>query len=129
VHQGVRDQESTALKARQRDALIALNELRRDYEFLFRDMVADGVADGSLRNVDMVLATRVLLSGLNAVDAWYRKWDGQSDEYPSELARAVVDLVIQGVAANTASPTSTANKPRTERASRAATRHADTAYR
>jgi hypothetical protein len=75
VHQGVRDQESTALKARQRDALIALNELRRDYEILFRDVVAEGVADGSLRNIDVVLATRVLLSSLNAVDVWYRKAD------------------------------------------------------
>lgn len=129
VHQGVRDQESTALKARQRDALIALNELRRDYEVLFRDVVADGVADGSLRNIDVVLATRVLLSSLNAVDVWYRKSDGQAGENHSELARAVVDLVIQGVAANTPSPTGTANKPRTERASRAATRHADTAHR
>jgi AcrR family transcriptional regulator len=111
VHQGVRDQESTALKVRQRDALIALSELRQDYEILFRDVVAEGVADGSLRNIDAALATRVLLSSLNAVDVWYRKSDGQADENPSELARAVVDLVIRGVAANTAEPTSTANEP------------------
>jgi AcrR family transcriptional regulator len=102
VHQGVRDQESTALKARQRDALIALNQLRRDYEILFRQVVTEGVADGSLRNIDVVLVTRVLLSSLNAVDVWYRKSDGQADEDPSELARAVVDLVIRGVAADTA---------------------------
>jgi AcrR family transcriptional regulator len=111
VHQGVRDEVSTALKARQRDALIALSELRRDYEILFRDVVAEGVADGSLRNIDVVLATRVLLSSLNAVDVWYRKSDRHADENPSELARTVVDLVIRGVAANTASPTSTANQP------------------
>ena len=101
VHQGVRDQESTALKARQRDALIALNELRQDYEILFRDVVADGVADGSLRKVDVVLATRVLLSSLNAVDVWYRQSDRKADENHSELARSVVDLVIRGVAADT----------------------------
>jgi len=101
VHQGVRDQESTALKVRQRDALIALNELRRDYEILFRAVVAEGVTDGSLRNIDVVLATRVLLSSLNAVDVWYRKPDGQADEGIHKLARAVVDLVIRGVAANT----------------------------
>jgi AcrR family transcriptional regulator len=102
VHQGVRDQASTALKVRQRDALIALNELRRDYEILFRRVVAEGVADGSLRHVDVAFATRVLLSSLNAVDVWYRKSDGQADENTSELARAVVDLVVRGVAANTA---------------------------
>lgn len=102
VHQGVRDQVSTSLKARQRDALIALSELRRDYEILFRDVVAEGVADGSLRKVDVILATRVLLSSLNAVDVWYRKSDGHAEENPGELARTVVDLVIRGVAANRA---------------------------
>ena len=99
VHQGVRDQESTALKVRQRDALIALNELRRDYEVLFRAVVAEGVADRSLREIDVVLTTRVLLSSLNAVDVWYRKPEGQTDEGIGTLARAVVDLVIRGVAA------------------------------
>ena len=102
VHQGVHDQQSTALKARQRDALVTLSELRRDYEILFRNVVAEGVADGSLRNIDVVLATRVLLSSLNAVDVWYRKAEGQADENPNELARTVVDLVIRGVAANPA---------------------------
>ena len=111
VHQGVHDQQSTALKARQRDALVTLSELRRDYEILFRDVVAEGVADGSLRNIDVALATRVLLSSLNAVDVWYRKSDDQADDDPTELARAVVDLVIRGVAANTPSPTSTPNEP------------------
>ena len=89
------------MKVRQRDALIALNELRRDYEILFRTVVAEGVADGSLRNIDVVLATRVLLSSLNAVDVWYRKSDGQADESIGKLAQAVADLIIRGVAANT----------------------------
>ena len=102
VHQGVRDQESTALKVRQRDALIALNELRRDYELLFRSVVAEGVADGSLRQIDVNLTTRVLLSSLNAVDVWYRKPKSQADDDIATLARAVVDLVIRGVAASTA---------------------------
>jgi len=101
VHQGVRDQESTALKVRQRDALIALNELRRDYELLFRSVVAEGVADGSLRQIDVNLTTRVLLSSLNAVDVWYRKSANQADDDIATLARAVVDLVIRGVAAST----------------------------
>jgi len=101
VHQGVRHQESTALKARQRDALIALNQLRQDYELLFRNVVAEGVADGSLRDIDVGLATRVFLSSLNAVDVWYRRSEGTAED-SSRLARAVVDLVIRGVAADTA---------------------------
>ncbi len=64
------------LKARQRDALQTQNGLRRDYEQLFRRVVVAGIEDGSLRRVDPALATRTLLSNLNAVDMWYRRIDG-----------------------------------------------------
>src|SRR5262245_21141063 len=77
VHQAVRGAVQIALKARQRDVLLALNRLRTDYEDLFRQVVDDGIADGSLRRVDAALATRTLLSNLNAVDTWYRQVDGQ----------------------------------------------------
>jgi AcrR family transcriptional regulator len=98
VHQGVRAQASADLKVRQRDALISLNELRRDYEHMFRQVVARGVEDGSLRNVDVTLAARTLLTSLNAVDVWYRKIDGQSEDEVRELADQVVDLIIGGLA-------------------------------
>lgn len=100
VHQGVRYQGSTALKVQQRDALAALNELRRDYERMFRRVIAEGIADGSLRPVDVELAARTLLSNLNAVDVWYRKRDGQSAEDIRALARRVVDLLVGGMAAS-----------------------------
>ncbi|SFJ33084.1 TetR/AcrR family transcriptional regulator [Amycolatopsis sacchari] len=99
VHQGVRDQRSTALKARQRDALTELNQLRSDYEDLFRGVVTEGIEDGSLRRVDAALATRTLLSNLNAVDMWYHRRDGQPPDEVHDLARRVVDLLIGGLAA------------------------------
>lgn len=99
VHQGVRYQASAALKVRQRDALAELNELRRDYERMFRGVIAEGIADGSLRAVDEALATRTLLSNLNAVDIWYRRIDGQTNDDIHELASRVVDLLIGGMAA------------------------------
>jgi AcrR family transcriptional regulator len=98
VHQGVRYQASAALKVHQRDALAELNELRRDYEHMFRGVIAEGIADGSLRAVDEALATRTLLSNLNAVDIWYRRIDGQTDDDIHELASRVVDLLIGGMA-------------------------------
>lgn len=98
VHQGVRAKESNDLKVRQRDALAALNELRRDYERLFHRVVTEGIEDGSLRNVDAALATRTLLSSLNAVDMWYRRIDRQSDEDIQRLARQVVNILIGGIA-------------------------------
>nr|WP_123023187.1 TetR/AcrR family transcriptional regulator [Mycolicibacterium stellerae] len=99
VHQGVRYQGSTALKARQRDQLTALNELRRAYEHMFGRVISEGIADGSLRRVDEALATRTLLTNLNAVDIWYRKIDEQNDEDIHTLASQVVDILIGGIAA------------------------------
>ncbi|GAA1749435.1 MULTISPECIES: TetR/AcrR family transcriptional regulator [Streptomonospora] len=99
VHQGVRAQDSSELKIRQRDALSALNGLRRDYEHMFRRVVAEGMADGSLRQVDVSLAARTLLSSLNAVDMWYRKIEDQPAEEVEELAGHIVDLLVGGLSA------------------------------
>jgi AcrR family transcriptional regulator len=98
VHQAVRDQRSAALKVRQRDALTALNDLRSDYEQLFRDVVTEGTGDGSLREVEPALAARTLLSNLNAVDMWYHRREGQPTDEVHALALRIVDLLIGGLA-------------------------------
>ncbi|MET1087515.1 MAG: TetR/AcrR family transcriptional regulator [Arthrobacter sp.] len=97
VHQGVRDQSSESLTVRQRDALVELNQLRRDYELLFRHVVEEGMKDGSLRPLDATLTTRVLLSSLNAVDVWYRPQDDRSPAAVRSLAQDVVDVILCGV--------------------------------
>jgi AcrR family transcriptional regulator len=99
VHQAVRGEVAGGLKVRQRDALQAQNELRHDYERMFRRVVVDGIEDGSLRRVDPSLATRTLLSNLNAVDIWYRRIDDQPAAEVHELAVQIVDLLIGGLAA------------------------------
>jgi AcrR family transcriptional regulator len=98
VHQAVRGEVTSALKVRQRAALQAQNELRRDYELMFHRVVVDGIEDRSLRRVDPALATRTLLSNLNAVDIWYHRIDGQPAAEVHDLARQVVDLLIGGLA-------------------------------
>ncbi|NUL46510.1 TetR/AcrR family transcriptional regulator [Cellulosimicrobium funkei] len=97
IHLGVRDQDSESLTVRQRDALVELNQVRRDYEQLFRGVVEEGVRDGSVRAVDASLATRVLLSSLNAADVWYRAQEGQPPEAVRKLAEDVVDVILRGV--------------------------------
>jgi AcrR family transcriptional regulator len=97
IHLGVRDQSSESLTVRQRDALVELSQLRRDYELLFRRVVEEGMKDGSLRPLDAALATRVLLSSLNAVDVWYRPQDDRSPEAVRSLAEDVVDVILCGV--------------------------------
>jgi hypothetical protein len=98
VHQAVRGEASIALKARQLDALLALNRLRTDYERMLDRVVNDGIDDGSLRRVDSRLATRTLLSNLNAVDMWHRRVEGQTRDELHDLAHRIVDLLIGGLA-------------------------------
>jgi len=104
VHQGVREQGASALKPRQREKLLALNEMRTEYEAMFLRVVEAGIRDGSIRSVSPSLAARTLLSSLNATDQWFRLRAGQSEDELHELASAVVDILLTGLAASTHRP-------------------------
>ncbi|MDI9917546.1 TetR/AcrR family transcriptional regulator [Rhodococcus sp. IEGM 1379] len=99
IHQGVRGQMSSALKPRQRQALVELNALRLDYENLFEEVMAEGVADGSVRVASPRMAAKVLLSSLNGVDLWYRHREGQALAETEALAEEIVELLIGGLRA------------------------------
>lgn len=99
IHQGVRGQMSSALKPRQRHALVELNALRLDYENLFEEVMAEGVADGSVRVASPRMAAKVLLSSLNGVDLWYRHREGQALAETEALADEIVELLIGGLRA------------------------------
>ncbi|CAM5389277.1 TetR/AcrR family transcriptional regulator [Streptomyces hirsutus] len=97
IHQGVHGQATAALKARQREMLAELNGIREDYELMFRRVVAEGMADGSLRTEDPKLAARVLLSSLNATDMWFQPRPGQTTAELHDLAARIADLLIGGL--------------------------------
>ena len=98
ISQGVVAGRSTALKEHQRQALIGLNEVRTRYEDLFRGVVTDGMADGSLRVGDARLATRFLLSSLNSTAMWFRVRENQDAAEIRDLAEQIVDQAIGGLA-------------------------------
>lgn len=85
-------------------ALIPTNELsdenqkriiahRRRYDSGIRTLVAEAIADGSIRPCDPKIATFSVLSGLNGLARWHRP-DGKLP--PAELARTVVDQLFAG---------------------------------
>lgn len=85
-------------------ALIPTNELsdenrkriidhRRRYDSRIRTLVADAVADGTIRPCDPKIATFAVLSGLNGLARWHRP-DGTIP--PGELAHMVVDQLFAG---------------------------------
>ncbi|AGP29754.1 TetR/AcrR family transcriptional regulator [Corynebacterium terpenotabidum] len=98
ISQGVVAGRSTALKEHQRQALIGLNEIRTRYEDLFRGVVTDGMADGSLRDGDARLTTRFLLSSLNSTAMWFRVRENQDAAEIRDLAEQLVDQAIGGLA-------------------------------
>lgn len=98
ISQGAVAGRSTALKEHQRQALIGLNEVRTRYEDLFRGVVTDGMADGSLRAGDARLATRFLLSSLNSTAMWFRVRENQDAAEIRDLAEQIVDQAIGGLA-------------------------------
>lgn len=99
VHQGVRDQDSPALTVAQRDALTDLNNLRHEYEAMFVSVVEAGVVDGTLRPANARTAARVLLGGLNGVDAWYAPRPGEGPEQRADLAQEIADVLLGGLRA------------------------------
>lgn len=98
ISQGVVAGRSTALKEHQRQALIGLNDIRSRYEDLFRGVVTDGMADGSLRAGDARLATRFLLSSLNSTAMWFRVREKQDASEIRDLAEQLVGQAIGGLA-------------------------------
>lgn len=98
ISQGVVAGRSTALKEHQRQALIGLNEVRTHYEDLFRGVVTEGMADGSLRDGDARLTTRFLLSSLNSTAMWFRVRENQDAAEIRDLAEQIVDQAIGGLA-------------------------------
>lgn len=97
IHQGVPGQRFTALKEHQRDVLGTLDGLREEYEAMFRSVVGEGMADGTLRPGDPRLATRVMLSSLNSTSMWYRPREEQGIDDVHALVRSIVAQVVGGM--------------------------------
>ena len=99
LRQGFEQRLRMRLTEDQRQALIELNDLRDEYESLFRNVIAEGIVDGSVRQLPITVAARTLLGGLNAVDLWYRYTQEQSpsstDEV-NELVTLISDLLVRG---------------------------------
>ena len=81
------------LSSERRDDIAA----RRDaYEALFRDVIAEGSANGEFRGVDARLTAMAILSALNGIATWFSP-DG--DLTPDQIADQHADLFIHALEA------------------------------
>lgn len=67
---------------------------RRQYEGLLRRLLAEGVASGELREVDVPMAGRLVLSTLNWLPRWFRPGGGLG---AAEIAATFHGMVFNGL--------------------------------
>lgn len=85
------DRERHALSVgRQR----SINRRDGEYERALREIYAEGVGDGTLRDIDPELAVGALLGAVNWTYRWFR---GRSPRRIGEVTSALVDFVEHGV--------------------------------
>lgn len=67
---------------------------RDEYERQFRQLIADGIRQGELGDVDEKFATLLILSSMNWIYQWYRP-DGPMT--PEEIARKLTEMLLNGL--------------------------------
>jgi len=70
--------------------------LRDNYEKQLREVIAQGVADGAFRPLDVAATGRAVLSMLNWMVRWYKPGQGDSAE---SIADGYFDLLVGGMRA------------------------------
>ncbi|WP_239025041.1 TetR/AcrR family transcriptional regulator [Rhodoligotrophos defluvii] len=77
------------------DSAERFRSLKRQIDTAMRGLIAEGVADGSIKQTDVRLAAFVLAGALNWPAFWFRQ-DG--DTPAADLAEHMVDLLTTGIA-------------------------------
>lgn len=111
VVQGVQLHRFGALTPRQREELDALIASRDRFEALFRQQAGKARKAGLLGDLDISVAVKTLLGGLQWSLIWYRPRAGDSHANREQLAQAMVDTLVLGLARRRPATT----KPRARR--------------
>jgi TetR/AcrR family transcriptional regulator len=74
----------------------AIQKRRRRFDEIFRGFVSEGIADGSIRPCNPMLAVAWFMGSVNAIPRWF---DHTGPMSGSEVAAAYVDLITRGLRA------------------------------
>ena len=97
VAHGVHVHRFGPLTEAQRAELSGLIAERDRFEALFKDALAAGMADGSLRPSDVSVTAKVLLGGLQWSIYWYRPRPEDTEESRAELAERMAAPLLDGL--------------------------------
>lgn len=74
----------------------AILKRRREFDTRFRALVSEGIADGTIRQVDPMLTVAWFMGAINAIPRWYSEEGPLSGE---QIANAYTDLLTRGLQA------------------------------
>ncbi|MFC7067741.1 TetR/AcrR family transcriptional regulator [Brucella rhizosphaerae] len=97
VVQGVHMHKLAATTPDQRRTLNELISIRRRFEDLFKQIIREGIDDGSMRHVDVSVAAKAVLGAINWLSIWYQPRSAETEGDKIALARGIVDIQIKGL--------------------------------
>lgn len=97
VKDGLGPQLLESLTLGQREMLLDLGDLRREFESYYVRVIDEGVRDGSLTCDDPRLAARVIMGGLNSVSTWFNADGDEKVGEINKLAADITTLLLSGV--------------------------------
>jgi AcrR family transcriptional regulator len=97
--QGVEMHMSGSTTPQQRSLLEALIGMRDDYERLFVQVLGEGIAAGEFRELNIKIAVKLLLGGLNWVCVWYKPRPKETAKTRREFIDESANFVLRAVEA------------------------------
>ncbi|MBA8841144.1 TetR/AcrR family transcriptional regulator [Ochrobactrum sp. RH2CCR150] len=97
VVQGVHMHKLAATTPDQRRTLNELISIRRRFEDLFKQVIREGIEDGSIRQVDVSVAAKAVLGAINWLSIWYQPRSVETETDRVALAKEIVGIQIRGL--------------------------------
>lgn len=97
VVQGVHMHKLAATTPDQRRTLNELISIRRQFEDLFKQVIHEGIEEGSMRPVDVSVAAKAVLGAINWLSIWYQPRSAETENDKIALAKGIVDIQIKGL--------------------------------
>ena len=97
VVQGVHMHRLAATTPGQRETLDELIAIRRRFEGLFREILQQGILDGTIRELDVSISAKAMLGAINWLSIWYRANPGETEGDRQEIAAKMVTTLVDGL--------------------------------
>ena len=99
ANQGIELLGHGALTPEQRQRLEEIAASQDSYEDLFKDVMREGIADGSLTVADVPLASKAIFGAMNWLSKWYSPATGETEADRDYIARTIAGTFMQGLLA------------------------------